>query len=270
VKKSYRGFCVGFTLALLGFLSGCATAERVKRVKTARQIEEDVEQLKETKADKADAHVKWDDLKTELQILSGKVEENQHFLREEKKKRNKHNERLDNMTAEYDKKILSLEETSHQNREALAELGRKLDALSEKLASFQAPKKNAAEERTDIRLDYIHGMKRYRQKDYDAAILMLKRYIGNFPSGRFIHNARFFLGDAYFQKKVCEDAILKYEEYKEKYPQGEKVAEALYKQGICFKAIGKKADAKLFLEELISSHGDSPYAKRAKVALKGL
>ena len=69
MKKSYRGFCVGFTLALLGFLSGCATAERVKRVKTARQIEEDVEQLKETKADKADAHVKWDDLKTELQIL---------------------------------------------------------------------------------------------------------------------------------------------------------------------------------------------------------
>lgn len=230
------------------FLTSCASSPRTKRIEAIQKLQQDIEEIQSTKADKADTNVKIDDFKTELQIVSGKLDETEQLVRQTKAKQEQNSERLDQVIAEYDKKIVALEESIS-----------KLESKSAKPQSTE-----------NTKFDYIEGYKRLQAKEFDEAIRLLSRYIKNFPTGRSIHDARFYLASATFQKKDFEAAILKYEEYKEKYPKGEKIPEALYQQGISFEQLGKKNDAKLFFSEVLSNHSKSPWAKKAQEALKKL
>lgn len=231
------------------FLASCASSPRAKRIEAVQKLQQDIEEIKTTKADKADTNVKIDDFKTELQIVSGKLDETEQLVRQTKAKQEQNSERLDQVIAEYDKKIVVLEEA---------------------ISKLESRGVRSAQPAENIKFDYIEGYKRLQAKEFDEAIRLFSRYIQNFPAGRAIHNARFYLASAMFQKKDFETAILKYEEYKEKYPKGEKISEALYHQGVSFEQLGKKSDSKLFFQELISNHSQSPWAKKAQEALKKL
>ena len=121
---------------------------------------------------------------------------------------------------------------------------------------------------SDVKADFSNGMKRFKNKEYASSITLFSRYIQNFPAGKSIKDARYYLADAYYAKKEYQDAILKFEEFKEKYPKDSHVPEALYKQGMSFVELGKKSDAKPFLTEVISNFPDSSFAKKAKGELE--
>lgn len=249
----------------------CASTPRARRVEALKSVQDEVEILKR---DKADMNVRLDDLKTEVQILSGKIEENQHFIRKTQKSLDTNDQRLDKLISGYDKKIISLETAMDQEHKKYQELHEKLETkineLGSKLLAFETQKAKVAEAKTDVRYDYMNGLKRFEAKEYSSAITLFTRYISNFPAGRSIHNARYYLSESYFRTKDYQNAILKYEEYKEKSPKGAHVAEAIYKQALAFKGLGKISDAKLFLEDLIANYPASPFAKDAKVELERL
>ena len=245
---------IGLLFVIL-ILNGCASSPRAKRVEALQYLQEEVEKLKKTKADKADANVELEDFKTELQILSGKVEEAEFAIKNHQKTVEQNNERLDKVISDYDQKILALEKS-------IAE-------LQEKIEDSGARKKSQSAA-SDIKLDFANGMKKYKGGDYSGAAALFSRYVKNFPSGKSIHNARYFWADALYEAKDYQNAILKFEEYKEKHSKSDRVPEALYKQGLSFLHIGKKTDAKLFFSELVSSHGSSSFAKKAKGELDKL
>lgn len=244
-----------FIFMAIFLLSGCASSPRSKRIEALQYLQEEMEKLKQTKADKADANVQLDDFKTELQILSGKVEEAEYAIKNNQKGFEKNNERLDKVISDYDQKILSLEKR-------LAELDDRIEEAGTKHKAQAAA--------SDIKLDFANGMKKYKGGDYSGAANFFARYAKNFPTGKSIPNARYFWADALYEAKNYQEAILKFEEFKEKYPKSDRVAEALYKQGLAFIQLGKKSDAKLFFTELVSSHGDSSFAKKAKSELEKL
>jgi len=80
----------------------------------------------------------------------------------------------------------------------------------------------------------------------------------------------FTTAESLFTKKNWKEAILKYEDYRKKYPKGQNVAEATYKIGVCFQELGKKDEAKLFYQEVVDSHKGSRMAKKASYRLKNL
>lgn len=268
-------------LGLIGLSSGlwvsCASTPRAKRVEVVKNLQEEVDKLKK---DRADLNVKIDDMKTEVEILSGKIEENQHFLRRTTDNLSRNNRRLDQIIAEYDKKLISMEDAidvqQKKNKQTQAkissfqsEVNQSLQGLRKKVTAAESAREKAAKAKTktDVRYDYVNGFKRYKAKEYSSAVTLFSRYVKNFPAGRSVHNARYYLAESFFRMQDYQNAILKYEEYKEKYLKGKRVAEAIFKQALSFKGLGKIGDAKLFLEDLMANYPDSKFSKKAKIEL---
>jgi len=261
----------------MGFI-GCASSPRTKRVEALKHLQDEVEKYKavasdvvELKKQRADTEVMVEDLKAEFQLVKGRVEEFQHFSKKNEEAIQGLKDRFDRFATDYDTKFKDMDLKNEEISKKLDQLQKDVEAIISKMGELQASKKKAQEvasAQTDVKYDYVNGMKRYRNKEYTSAITYFSRYIKNFPAGRNVHNSRFFLADAFFEKADYQNAILKYEEYKEKYPSGQYVAQSLFNQGLSFKKLGKVADAKLFFSELVNAHPTSPFAAKAKAELE--
>lgn len=80
----------------------------------------------------------------------------------------------------------------------------------------------------------------------------------------------FNLAEQEFDKKEWRKAILAYQKYRETFPKGKNVPEAIYKMGVSFQELGMKDEAKTFYEEVIAKHPKSPEARKSQTRLKSL
>src|SRR3989338_169874 len=101
-----RWVTLGFLVVIVTSFLSCASSPRKRRIEALEKTREEVDTLKQ---ERADINVRVDEVKTEIQVLSGKVEESQHALSNTEKTLQKQNEQLDQLIIDYDKKIVSLE-----------------------------------------------------------------------------------------------------------------------------------------------------------------
>ena len=74
-------------------------------------------------------------------------------------------------------------------------------------------------------------------------------------------------GNEFYREGKYENAILEYQTVIEKYPKGNKIPDALLKQGLSFYIIGDKASSRLILQELINKYPGTSQAQSAKKKL---
>lgn len=80
----------------------------------------------------------------------------------------------------------------------------------------------------------------------------------------------FNLAEQEFDKKEWRKAILAYQKYRETFPKGKNVPEAIYKMGVSFQELGMKDEAKTFYEEVVAKFPKSPEARKSQTRLKSL
>jgi TolA-binding protein len=90
---------------------------------------------------------------------------------------------------------------------------------------------------------------------------------GSAPSNAPVKGNSIEVADDYFAKKDYQNAILWYEKYREKFPNGKKIPEALLRMGLSFQALKMKEEAKGFYNELIQKFPKSEQAKAARARL---
>jgi TolA-binding protein len=81
----------------------------------------------------------------------------------------------------------------------------------------------------------------------------------------------YWIGETYYAEKDYESAIVQFQEVLQKYAQHPKAASALFKQGLCFQAMGDTKSALILFEKVASGFPDAPEADfaRKKVAELG-
>ena len=107
---------------------------------------------------------------------------------------------------------------------------------------------------------------RHIQRDRDSEWLRL------FASHDFADNAQYWLAEVYYDQKDYPTAVREFRRVMEKYPQGNKVPDALLKLGFCHLALGSTEVARQTLEQVVRSypgHGAAALAT-AKLADLGL
>ena len=77
-------------------------------------------------------------------------------------------------------------------------------------------------------------------------------------------------GEGLYGQKKWKEAIVAYQKYRENQPKGKFYAEATYKMGESFLALGMKDESKSFFEEVRVKYPKSPLAKKAEKQLKSL
>jgi tol-pal system protein YbgF len=108
----------------------------------------------------------------------------------------------------------------------------------------------------------------YQKGDLKNAKKFFEEYIKNFPKGKWIGQAYFWIGEIYFKEKNYEEAILNYQKLIELPGLHPLKPSAMLKQAQAFKALGDIEAYKILLKKLINQYPQSKEAEVAKKLLK--
>ena len=72
----------------------------------------------------------------------------------------------------------------------------------------------------------------YKKGDIAGAKGGFKRFLEVYPKSKLAENAHYWLGECYFSEKKYDEAILEFDEVIKNYPKGNKVPDALFRQGM--------------------------------------
>jgi tol-pal system protein YbgF len=108
----------------------------------------------------------------------------------------------------------------------------------------------------------------YQKGDLKNAKKFFEEYIKNFPKGKWIGQAYFWIGEIYFKEKNYEEAILNYQKLIELPGWHPLKPSAMLKQAQAFKALGDIEAYKILLKKLINQYPQSKEAEVAKKLLK--
>ena len=88
--------------------------------------------------------------------------------------------------------------------------------------------------------DYEAAFGMYRAGKYADAIDRFQAFLQTHPSSEFADNALFWMGESYFKLNDFEQAAVAFDRVVKRFPNGNKVPDALYRQGVSLQEIGTR------------------------------
>lgn len=226
-----------YLLIVLVFLSGCLrTREDIKEVEAAAAMRDQVSTLQKVHADSS---TRLEELQDQNRGLNGRIEELEHRLADTEKHNGSGKEELEK----------NLDETKRTNsllQESISKLETQLQALQEEIVTLKTKETSSKSSKSD------DGNEKPKDKSKDKGKELIESALIS------------------FQDKKWKEAILSFDQYREKNPKGKFAAEATYKTGVCFQELGMADEAKVFYQEVVAKFPQSDMAKKAQYRLKSL
>jgi tol-pal system protein YbgF len=223
---------------------------------------------------KADLLLQLQNLQTEMHILSAGIEEYREFLK-------KPSQEMDRVRGEMEDRLKGLEEKRKAQEEKMKELEDRLKVPEEKTpgsASKQLESEKLASAReasaelkgisTGMGDLYKDAYETLHKGDLEGARRKFEAFLKQYPNTELSDNAQFWIGETYYLKKDYERAVLEYEKAIVKYPEGDKIPSALFKQALAFFELGDKTNARNLLRRVIEKYPRSEQADMAKKKLE--
>ncbi len=267
-------FRKNFCLLFLVMLGGCASSGSLDTVR--RDLDETKVRIytleknlvsaregeKEFKSDfaslrkaNADMQANYDSVKSDLQIMAGKLEDQGVAVR-------KPAEELSRYREDADRRIVALEDRMVKLQLALDELNKRIKDLAPGgLINGQGPTPDSV---------YLKGLELFKNGDMSGARAQLTQFLEKNPDHELVPNARYWIGETYYGEKNYEQAILEFQEVVKQYPKKEKAPAAMLKQALSFKALKDMKSTQYLLKRLITMYPKSEEAQKAKVLQKQL
>ena len=256
-----------------------------------KKNQEDISALQtETQRVQTDLHLRLENLQSEMRILSTGVEEYKEFLKKPSREIDRVKEDIGSRTKVLEERGKTFEEknrTLEDQTKALGEkikgiedrfkgLEEKITGLASKLTEMEKPfptKEAPAEVKgvsTNVGDLYKDAYETFQKGNLEGARRKFEAFLKQYPNTELSDNAQFWIGETYFLKKDFEKAILEYEKAIVKYPEGDKIPAALFKQALAFLELGDKTNARNLLKRVIERYPHSEQAEMAKKRLEGI
>jgi tol-pal system protein YbgF len=130
-----------------------------------------------------------------------------------------------------------------------------------------APRAAAASEGLDL---YKRSLEALRAGRHVEAAAGFRDFLKQHPNHDFADNAQYWLGECYYDQKDYPMAMREFRRVVEKYPQGNKVADALLKVGFAHLALGSTEAGRQTLEQVVRSYPRQEAAALASAKLAEL
>jgi tol-pal system protein YbgF len=272
-----------FFMGLL--LLGCASTQDVRildnemdklysQIKTLRkEIDSTKNDLSDLRAEnqkvKTDLSLRLENLQSEVQALSTNVEEYKELLSRPSKETERFKEEMEGRLKTFEEKIKELEDRlKAPESKTLGSGARPIE--SEKLASAReglSELKGISPGMGDL---YRDAYETFYKGELEGARRKFEAFLKQYPNTELSNNAQFWIGETYYLKKDYEKAILEYEKAIVKYPEGDKIPAAIFKQALAFLELGDKTNARNLLKRVIEKYPLSDQAQLAKKKLETL
>ena len=105
---------------------------------------------------------------------------------------------------------------------------------------------------------YQSAFRLLQQADYDLAEKKLREFINRNQDSPLVENARYWLGETYYVRKIYEEAAQVFFDGYQASPKGTKAADSLLKLGMSLSRLGKKQEACTAFSKLIMDFKRAP------------
>jgi len=210
------------------------------------------------------------EIRTEIQALSGKIEETEFLLKQNLAASSK---ATGESSKESEKRLDRLKEITAFNRERISQIEQYLNLeLSESVHTVKPDLAKKPTHQSEIKSTenelYQLAKQAFDEGSLDTARDKFQELLSRYPKSKSADNAQFWIGEIFYREKWYEKAILEYQKVIENYPKGNKVQASLLKQGFAFYNLKDKPNSRLIFKELIKKYPGSNEAKIAKKKLK--
>lgn len=106
--------------------------------------------------------------------------------------------------------------------------------------------------------------------EYEAAILQFERFMERHPDGVYSANALYWLAEAKYASRDYEGALLDFEAVRTRFPDSDKAADALLKIGYSHFELGNMDEARAALERVVQDHPGTTLSRLAQDRLRRL
>lgn len=117
---------------------------------------------------------------------------------------------------------------------------------------------------------YKRGLGLYRAHQYDDAEVVFLTFLSYYPAHEYSDNAYYWMGESRFDRKQYQQAVEAFLAVVERFPEGNKVPDALLKLAYSYQALEKPDQALMTLKELAETYPRSIPAKKARARLMEL
>lgn len=205
--------------------------------------------------------VQVDDLTQKIQMLQGKIEEQQHRLKLLE-------DQIRNQYQDIDKRLTS----------RTAPAGSAVNASP--LPAANATSSNQATAvKTSVKpvpgvptavgeRAYQAAFQLLKNKQYPLAIQGFEDFIKKYPSDINLPNANYFLGQLYLLQGQPDQSIGRFNHFANSYPQDARIPDALLQLGLAYFAKGEKSTAMDTFKKIIQRYPDSKAAQAAQARLQ--
>jgi tol-pal system protein YbgF len=280
----------GWVVFLIGlFLFGCASTKDVQILdkeidrlhyqmnnlqKENTSIRNELSDLKaENQRLKGDLTLRLENLQSEVRSLSTGIEEYKEFQKKPSKD-------MDRFREDMESRWRGSEEKRKAQDERIKEVEDRLKGLDGKTAgstskAMESERSAALKEvppeikgvSTGMGDIYKDAYETFHRGDLEGARRKFEAFLKQYANTELSDNAQFWIGETYYLKKDFERAILEYEKAIVKYPEGDKIPAAIYKQALSFSELGDKTNARNLLKRVIEKY---PRSEQAEIAKKKL
>jgi tol-pal system protein YbgF len=239
----------------------------------------------------ADLLLRIDNLQSETRALSTSIGEYKDLLKRPSKEFDRMKEDVSLRTKTLEEKAKTSEEKNRALEEQAKVLGERdkgiedrLKRLEEKMAELIAiigklreaekrpPAKEVPSEVKGVSTGagdlYKDAYETFQKGNLEGARRKFEAFLKQYPNTELSDNAQFWIGETYYLKKDFEKAILEYEKAIAKYPEGDKVPAALFKQALAFLELKDKTNARNLLKRVIERYPNTEQAEMAKKRLE--
>jgi tol-pal system protein YbgF len=279
----------GSIIFLIGLLLfGCASTRDVRTLdrgldviqsqinslqKENNSTKKEISDLKmENQKLKADLSLRLENLQSEMRTFSTSAGEHQDFFKRSSKETDRFREEMEGRLRTIEEKRKAQEEKLKEIEDRLKGLDGRMAASaskveSERLASTKETLSEIKGVSTGMGTLYKDAYETFHRGDLEGARRKFEAFLKQYSNTELSDNAQFWIGETYYLKKDYERAILEYEKAVVKYPEGDKIPAALFKQALAFLELGDKTNARNLFKRVIEKY---PISDQAQIAKKKL
>jgi tol-pal system protein YbgF len=115
-----------------------------------------------------------------------------------------------------------------------------------------------------VQAEYMQAFGLFSADKYTAAADAFNSFIANYPEGEYAANARFWLGECYFNTGRYREAIDSFTKVLDMKPAAGRAADALFKIGLSWQKLGNPAKSSTALQSVVDTYPESKAAAQAQ------
>lgn len=201
----------------------------------------------------ADIGVDIERIKSDLMTSRGRLEVNEHRLGTIEK-------RLSIIHKDLDKRREEIERREQERIQQEDERRKQEKAEADPLPGIKRPEKK--------RDFYQLAYNLLEAGQTVAARTLFNEFLKKWPTDAYSDNALYWIAESHYAENEYREAALAFQQVREKFPKGDKYADALLKLGFCFYNMERYKEALPFLREFVQSYPRNKLASKAKKMIR--